>query len=433
MDRKCAIFYPGEYHDFEAEFIAKLTAQREGKAKPDGMGLPPGVSFNFDAMEPQPITEEEILAYNRKWNPYDPLYTDPEYARAHGHPSVPAYPGFGQIRGGVPAKPAPMVNFRTMFDSFCYTNDGSSYEYGRNIYAGDLIVGDGGENFYEDVTAPGSYTRIWQRHGVAVGNDQNGEFILRKEENIREGFMKFTDGGPGLTITESLNRWVETLPSPHYTTDEEWDYIRKLWSEEVINGDNTPYWEDVEVGRELPKTCSDGPVTAMMMQALQGMGPMATYGRRELGAKEWLKSQYRDALGNYFNDTYLHYHPRNVPGARSLWYNDTGAKLIARVLTNFVGTKGRVSKFSWVLCPFTKELETTDLCRDMFNKVPGMEGKYVNRHGSEGDLCIGRAVITGKYINDKGEHCCEVALWAEDLEGNVVQGCPSEIVLPSRG
>ena len=35
--------------------------------------------------------------------------------------------------------------------------------------------------------------------------------------------------------------------------------------------------------------------------------------------------------------------------------------------------------------------------------------------GSDGDLVIGRAVITGKYINVKGEHCCEVALWAVDL------------------
>lgn len=430
MERQKAIFYPGEYHDFEKEMIEKIEGQKNGTVKPEGMALPPGLKFGMFA--PKPVTEEEILAYNRKWNPYDPLYNDPEYARAHGHPSVPAYPGFGDIMGGDTGKPAPYVNFRTMFDSFCYTNDGCSYEYARNIYAGDLFTGCGGENTFTDVTEPGSYTRIWQKYNMALGKDQNGEVVLKKEGFIREGYMKFTDGGPGLTITESLNRWVETLPPAHYTTDEEWDYIRQLWSEEVINGDNTPYWEDVAIGQELPKTCSDGPVNAMTMQALQSMGPMSAYGREVLSNKEFLKSQYRDVNGSYFNDTYLHYHTRNIPGARCLWYNDTGARLVARVLTNFVGTKGRVSKFSWVLCPFTKEMETTDLCRSMFNKIPGMEGRYVNRHGSDGDLCIGRAIITDKYINDKGEHCCEVALWAEDLEGNVVQGCPSEIVLPSK-
>ena len=381
---------------------------------------------------PKPYTEEEILAYNHKWNPFDPLYNDPEYARAHGHPSVPAYPGFGEIRGGDTGKPAPFVNFRMMFDSFCYTADGNDLRYARNIYAGDMITGAGGENTLTDVTAPGTKTRIWERRSVSYGKDQNGEVILRTESAIREGYMKFTDGGPALTMTESLNRWVETLPPAHYTTDEEWDYIRQLWDEEVINGDNTPFWEDVEIGQELPKTCSDGPITYMNMIGLQGMGERSAYGRAELRRKEWLKSQYRDPYGCYANDTYLHYGNRNVPEARALFYNDTAARLIARVLTNFVGTKGRVSKFSWVLHPFNEALNTIDLCRDMFNKIPGMEGRYVNRHGSVGDLVIGRAIITDKYVNDKGEHCCEVALWAEDLEGNVIQGCPSEIVLPSK-
>ena len=65
-------------------------------------------------------------------------------------------------------------------------------------------------------------------------------------------------------------------------------------------------------------------------------------------------------------------------------------------------------------------------------EVPGMEGRYCDRHGSQGDTVIGRAVVTDKYINDKGEGCLEVMLWAEDLEGNIIQGCPSEIVLPRR-
>lgn len=434
MNRSCVQFYPGQYHDFEKPLLDKIEAIKNGTAQPEGMLMPPGANPPLGVfMDPAPITEEEILEYNRKWNPYDPLYTDPDYARAHGHPSIPAYPGFGTIKGGKEPTPAPSVNFRGMFDSFVYTADGDSFEYYRNIYPGDMIVGDGGEKTFADVTPAGSTTRIWQNHTLQYGADQSGSRILRYEANTREGYMKFNDGGPGLTITESLDRWVENLPPAHYTTDEEWDYIRQLWSEEVIQGDNTPYWEDVCVGQELPKTCSDGPITSMTIIGLQGMGPgIATYNRDALRSKEFLKTVYRDRLGNYFNDAYQHYCTRNIPGARSLWYNDTAARLVARTLTNFVGTKGRVSKFSWVLHPFAEELAVTDLCRSMFNKVPGMNGKFVNRHGSDGDLCIGRAVITDKYINAQGEHCCEIALWAEDLEGNVVQGCPSEIVLPSK-
>ena len=143
---------------------------------------------------------------------------------------------------------------------------------------------------------------------------------------------------------------------------------------------------------------------------------------------------FRDRYGAFLDETALHFGNRNIntDGARGVWYNDTGARLIARTLTNFVGNKGRVSRFSWRFFPFFEELRDWEMCKKQFMKVPGMEGRDCDRHGSQGDTCIGRAVVTDKYVNDQGEHCCEVMLWGEDLEGNIVQGCPSEIVLPSK-
>ena len=98
MSEYC-LFQPGEYMDFEKEEVQLRWDIYHGKrAMPGPPGMPPMDPDDEDSlppfMRPRRYTEEEIIAYNKKWNPYDPLYNDPAYARAHGHPSVPAYPGF---------------------------------------------------------------------------------------------------------------------------------------------------------------------------------------------------------------------------------------------------------------------------------------------------------------------------------------------------
>jgi len=417
MSGKYQIFYPGEYLDFEKSCVEERMKIASGEI------TPPPPPFK---MEPRPISEEEILAYNRKWNPYDPLYNAPEYARAHGHKSVPAYPGFMAMAPmGIPGFP------KDIADLFYYTNDGTDIRYYRNIYAGDVLIPANEKLEFKDLTAPGSDLRMWYIGGEADCVDQNGELVWHVKGNVRDAYRKIIDGSPAPSFREHMASWTEYFPPAHYTTDEDYEYIKSIWDQEVINGDNTPCWEDVPIGFELPKTCSDGPVTYMHMIYWHDIGNLSIFTREELMDPKVRATTFRDRFGAFLDETALHYAGRNIPGFRAVWYNDTGAKLIARTLTNFVGTKGRISRFSWRFCPFFKEMRIP-LCADMFNKVPGMEGRDCDRHGSEGDTCIGRAVITDKYINERGEHCCEVMLWGEDLEGNIVQACPSEIVLPSK-
>ncbi len=419
MTEQYQIFYPGEYMDWEKDLVEERMKIASGEIAP-----PPSP---FAGKEPQPITEEEIIAYNKLWNPYDPLYNDPEYARAHGHKSVPAYPGFrAMFPMGIPGFP------KNIAERFYYTNDGTDVRYFRNIYAGDILIPGKAELSFIDKTAPGSEVRIWYMGGAGDTLDQNGEKVFHAEGNVRDCYRKIINDAPKPTFSEHMATWTEYFPPAHVTTDEDYERIRSIWEQEKMMGDDTPFWEDIDVGFELPPTCTDGPVTYMHMMYWHYMGNMSIYTREELFDPQMRATTFRDRFGQFLDETALHYSGRNIPGFRGVWYNDTGAKLIARTLTNFVGTKGRVSRFSWRFFPFFKELRTGPLCADEFNKVPGMEGRDCDRHGSEGDTCIGRAVVTGKYVNDQGEHCCEVMLWGEDLEGNIVQGCPSEIVLPSR-
>lgn len=139
-------------------------------------------------------------------------------------------------------------------------------------------------------------------------------------------------------------------------------------------------------------------------------------------------------MARSWTETALHFGNRNIntDGARGVWYNDTGARLIARTLTNFVGNQGPGVPVQLAVLPL----------------LPGAAGLgYVQggvhegaRHGRQGlrppwrqgDTCIGRAVVTDKYHQRPGRALLRDDAVGEDLEGNIVQGCPSEIVLPSK-
>lgn len=414
-------FYPGEYLDWEKDLVAERLDIAEGRAAP-----PPPPPFLL--MPPKPLEEAEIIEFNRRWNRYDPLYFDPEYARAHGHPSCPAMPGFQAM---FPLMYIPQFP-KNIASKFYYTMDRNDIVYERNVYAGD-VLGHGKETgFMHDLTIPGADARVWEMGGTGETVDAEGKTIFTTTGNVLEAYSKFTDGTPPMPFSENMAEWVEYFPEAHVTTDEDYERMREMWSQEKIMGDDTPYWEDVKEGDFLPITCSDGPITYMHMMYWHPIGDLSIYTREELFDPRVRATTYRDRYGAFLDETALHFSGRNIPGMRGVSYNDTIARIIARTLTNFVGTKGRVSRFGWGLFPFFKELRVRPIDEDMFMIVPGYEGRACERHGAEGDTVIGKACIIGKGINDKGEHYCDVALWAETLDGEIIQTCPSQIILPSK-
>jgi hypothetical protein len=261
------IFNPGEYCDFERELVQERLDLASGKKKFE----PPKEMLEFMPMTPKPYTEAEIIAFNKIWNPYDPLYNDPDYARSQGFPSVPAMPGFAKPMGGM------MLGFpKDMAERFFYTHDGGTFEIRDRIFAGDLLTNTKSITDFRDVTVPGSDVRIWYMGSYNEMSNQRGEVVLAGEMNTRDAYKKCIDGTDNPTFSEKMEAWYDILPPAHYTTDEEWDYIRELWAKEEIRGENTLYWEDVEIGYEAPKTCS-GPITYMHMIEWYGAkAPTAT-------------------------------------------------------------------------------------------------------------------------------------------------------------
>lgn len=425
MSEKFLKFNPGEYYDFEKEAVEERYAQARGE-KP----VPP-MFPGMDPTAPRPFTEAQIIARNKLYNPYDPLYTDPEFARAHGHPTCPAMPGMIMATG------APQGFDKNTGDLWYYTNDGTKVRMYQELYGDTKLAPKNIKGDMQDLTEAGSEVRMMKMISECDGYNEKGELVYHAYSNTRDCWKKYKDEVPAeerMDRSQNLSEWVTYFPEQKVNTDAEYQRMFEIWDNEVIAGDNSPYWEDVEIGTFLPETASDGPITFMHIIAWQNMGTRSLFTREELRDLDGMKAvYYRDRFGSFLDETALHYSGRNIPGSRMVMYNNNAADIIYRTVTNWMGYKGRITQYEWRFYRFFKELGEPNLCADHFNKVPGYEGRDLDLHPSEGDIVIGKACVTGKYINEFGEHIVQIMLWAENMFGDLIQGCPCEVALPSRG
>ena len=418
MSEKYQRFIPGEYLPFEAPLVEQKQKDFQDVLEGRGPQMPTPPA--------KPYSEAEILAYNKKWDPYNPLFNDPEYARKAGYDGVPAAPGFTMVR--VPGvRPFP----KNISDGgFYYTNDGSDIRLNRPVVAGDFLTNGPSRPLFEEVTVPDSICREWIMGGEGTLVDQKGNTVVTFFANTRECWKKIIDGSDGPTFYENMTEWCNYFPKAHYTSDADWEKIRQMWKDEKIRGAEPLYWEDVEIGTFLPETCS-GPVTYMDMTAWYGSVQL---NRDMLSNPQFLETCFRDENGNYLFETAIHLGNRNVPGSRMVFFNDTAAHTVARAVTNFIGDKGYVSRYAWRFYPFYEEMRNYkpydyDLITEV---VPGYENRPLNRHGSEGDTVIGKAYVYDKYVDENGRHCLKICGWGEDLEGNIIEVVPMEAVLPGK-
>ena len=77
---KYQIFQPGEYFDWEKAVIEERLAKVEKPPKSQD--------------QPIVVKEDDLLDYNRRWELYNPLFREKEYAQKAGYKDIPARPCF---------------------------------------------------------------------------------------------------------------------------------------------------------------------------------------------------------------------------------------------------------------------------------------------------------------------------------------------------
>jgi acyl dehydratase len=203
-------------------------------------------------------------------------------------------------------------------------------------------------------------------------------------------------------------------PMPEYVyNQEELDFIYRTTDEEEIRGDNIRFWEDVNVGDETrpvvlgPSTILD--VIGIYAMHMENMMPIRDMRKKAPGALliDPVTNVYHHGIESHLLDRAAQYTGQNksmmLGRTRAAHYAVQGRNMMVRLVTNWMGDDGFIRKFKW------RYLAAT----------------YI------GDTLIGRGKVVNKHL-ENGEHLVDLAVWAENITGNIGGAVSATVRLMSK-
>lgn len=337
-------------------------------------------------------TVDTITNFSNGIGDLNPLYRDVEYGRWTRFGSIIAHPcfpfvhhWFGRTRWGFPG----------VHGFFA----GGEWEFFRNVRPGDRI------NAYERVAAvvekQSQFSgRMAMQYVETVYTNQRDEVIAkalgwctRHERRAAKEKGKYAD-----------------VPKQHTYAPEELARIEQMVLDEpkYIRGGQTRYWEDTEIGEELP-TIARGPLSLMdTMGFVAGTGRVRTHG-------VLLREAYRHP------DHYI----RNPETGGGIEY--TGIGHHRESVAQEVGVPGTYDygpqRISWL-----GTLVTNWMGDDAFLKK--LRGE-TRRFNIVGDTQFLKGRVARKYVAD-GYHLVDIDIWSENQRGEVTTPGRATVILPSR-
>lgn len=468
--------YPGQYLPQELEAMKELQEQIDRDlqrqylpfdqlvATADGQSR--GVWYKVSA------DPEEIQQQMKRLDPYDPIWFDLEAAKAAGWEALPAPEGWTCPKGGYFGGMS-----KKLGDITCVKEHHHYCTYHAPIYQGDtlypVLVDQG---FWDATPYEGSQWRTWALRGTAKVYNQRGELVLTQTCGVEECFKIYAD--PEKRTWNAENMGVEEPEfqnhAIHHYSDQDYDYIRSLWAQESRQGSQPLYWEDVNVGDEPPVTV-DGPYTCPgkggMVMSVSYPSQSCWHIREHWGEADLVLS--RDDFGVYHVDALdqaeaaarkaaqeammkARPHPKegggkeppkeppkkpaidNSPVAvrgKATMDNYTGRDSALRCIHNWIGDHGRIVNLSWCIGATGGQREGIPAHPNRvspFKAVPGMEHRHTEVHGEEGDLAINRIHVTGKRVDEAGNHLVDITWWVETIEHQIYTEGTATVLLPSR-
>lgn len=242
--------------------------------------------------------------------------------------------------------------------------------------------------------------------GRAVQQIYHGDFFNKSGDRLAEcdAWCFRTERS---TARERGKKYKQDLQRKVYT-DEEIAEIESLYANEEIRGSQPRYWEDVEVGEELP-SIAKGPMTVTGFIAfVQGWGGL--YIRAHKVAFKMFAQHRGLGIPNAYNipdvPERVHWEEElaravGTPGAYD--YGPERVSWMGHIMTNWIGDDGFLQR---------------------------LDAKVV-RHNPEGDFLIIRGKIVKKYI--KGDqHVVDCELIATQQDGEKSCLATATAILPSK-
>ncbi len=295
-------YYPGEYSEKDRESLNRFLSINEGIAqrgeitqdRMESGDVKRGKTPGFRGGRPVSLVETRKDA--KKFDLHNPLYFDDEYAKSLGYEGALAFP-LAYTPDAAFYIGSPPELFQFLMASGLH----HSFQIYRDVYPGDTMYCIIDKRQVRDITPEaGSIYRTLDIYAEGRILNQRGEQVATGQSNIKESLKNYADPNqdpsplynwdnpdyhtPG--VWESGDWWARPA---HVYTDEEWKDIMTRWKAEQRRGSVPLYWEDVEVGTQIPETI-EGPFTTAAMAR-----GMPKHDKTELGKGP---GQSPDAMGD---------------------------------------------------------------------------------------------------------------------------------------
>lgn len=452
-----SLLYPGVYSKKTQEKLDEINRQFDSQ-----VGWQTTGNTTMDVA----MSMTSDLVFMKMWanaaDYWNPLFNNESYANNTRYKGIIAAPFYKESGAMFPTLPMDLEN-----GSWGGSNDGGDIEFFVPIRPGDVFRTYAERSNVTDITpTEGSTTRTFSVVGTGTLYNQKNEKVLTQTTYGRNSYSKSGasdaagepgniagQAGPagagsaqekapgavesnGTSASGALTNGTSTTTSSpagsapakspfgerHNYTDEDWAYIHKIENAEVVRGNNTLYWEDVNVSDE-PAWTIVGPTTTLDMIAFNGLGIIESPPMREqLKNKDSLNGLKKDEYGVYHLMIEGHFSEAGMGGSMPIHFMAFGRSLMARLITNWIGDDGWLSKFGW---------RNGDLADQIIDQVPYLKGKKVTGHGKVSDVLIAKGYVTRKYV-EGSNHKVDLVVWTEDIEGTLCQAANATVILPSR-
>lgn len=460
--------YPNQLDEIEAPAYARFAAECEainnrgpidvqaliaGTIPPDTPGLGPVIHL-----------DEEIVRYfNSKYNPFDPLYNDADYAKNAGFADIPAIMTIA-AHDDTFMTPVP----HETRDVMLVAGLNHSVTSHRPIYAGDTLYLVVNHRHWKDITpeSGSDYRTIAMTFDGEIFN-QKGELVNSVVFRVRENLKTYKpECKPAEFAPWEGPAWGRR--EDHHYTDEDWKKIMDIWANEKVRGSEPLYYEDVNIGDE-PTVTLDGPIDDTVEPIPYwgcGVGGDRTL-KAEIMDPEFRATMKRNPVDGIYrlakrSDSYPEF-PKNIklvdkmlqphdprectswaenddpmctPPDRAMLINYVSRDFAIRHFTNWMGDAGYLKNISWGIMPnetmrnYGYDLPPQEDVVDFLEMFPELHGKCLH-HPMERDVLIIKSRVFDKHIVD-GEHLVELGWWVEDILGNMMEEGRATVRLPSR-
>ena len=461
--------YPGVYTEKEKDLVEQYLADNralEERGPIDVEALIQGtLPKDTPGLGPSYVASEAMVRYNNeKYDPENPVLNDAVYARELGYQDIIAMPCFG-ANDDVFMVPYPPEARDTLLVSQL-NHSITSYV---PIYPGDTLYLVANSRHVTDYTPiEGSIYRSVVLRSTGSVYNQRGEKVNDVVWRVTEGLKIYQEGKrPAGMSFKDMWEAPDWMSRPaHYYTDQDWEYIKHLWSKEKRRGSQTLYWEDVQIG-DQPTCTVDGPI-------LESLAPTRPWGmgtggsrtmKKEIMDPSTLKTMIRGERDGIYRlperEDYVPAipdDPSTVPmppmpdadfavidtaeihkqtESRGVLINFLGRDIAVRHINNWMGDHGWIRNIRWGIMPVEAHEalgKTVPLNPDaeyFLGKIPYMKGKHATAHGLTGDLAIVNSYVYDKFFRD-GEPLVELGWWIETIEGDIWLEGGATAKLPSR-